>query len=261
MEYAILILIFMAVIGAIWFISAKGGFKSGSGSLERQLRAAEQGDVFAQYELAKRFHEGNGVEKNIRQSFNWYLKAAGHGHVEAQFITATILDKGSTGIEPNSEEAYKWYSKAASQGHFLAQAEISSGRWNNLVPKIRIDGDSITFAEPNSEHVSNKSLFTREKLERLVTQADDGDVDAQYDLGIRYYSGDGLEKDYEKAIRWFLMASEQDDAQAQFNLGIMYGRGEGTDKDVNKSMQWLKKAAEQGHAEAVMMFTKQTGKK
>ena len=59
MEYAIIILIFAAVIGAIWFISVKGGFKSGSGSLERQLLAAEHGDVFAQYELAKRYHEGN----------------------------------------------------------------------------------------------------------------------------------------------------------------------------------------------------------
>ena len=261
MEYAIIILIFAAVIGAIWFISVKGGFKSGSGSLERQLLAAEHGDVFAQYELAKRYHEGNGVEKNIHQAFNWYLKAAGHGHVEAQFITATILDKGSTGIEPNSEEAYKWYSKAAAQGHSQAQAEISSGRWNNLVPKIRIDGDNITFAESHSEHVSNKSPFTREKLEKLTTQADEGDVDAQYDLGIRYYSGDGVDKDFEQAIKWFLMAAEQDDAQAQFNLGIMYGRGEGTGKDVNKSMQWLKKAAEQGHAEAVMMFSKKNGKK
>jgi uncharacterized protein len=260
MEYAIIIFIFLAVIGAIWLISAKGGFRTEAGSLERQVRAAEHGDVFAQYELAKKYHEGTGVEKDIRQAFDWYLKAAGHGHVDAQFITATIYDKGSTGIEPNNEEAYRWYSKAAAQGHYLAQAEISSGRWNNLTPKIRVDGDSITFAEPGPEHASGKSPFTREKLEKLMSQADDGDVDAQYDLGIRYYSGDGVEKDFGQAIKWFLMAAEQDDAQAQFNLGIMHGRGEGTDKDVSKSMQWLKKAAEQGHTEAVMMFSKKNGK-
>jgi uncharacterized protein len=261
MEYVIIILIFVAVIGAIWFISAKGGFKSGSGNLERQLRAAEHGDVFAQYELAKKYHEGTGVNKDIRQAFNWYLKAAGHGHVEAQFIIATMYDKGGTGIEPNNEEAYKWYLKAASQGHPKAQTEISSSKWSNSVPKIQIDGDSITFSEPHSEHVPDKPPFSREKLERLMAQAEDGDVDAQYDLGIRYYSGDGLEHDYGKAIKWFLMAAEQDDAQAQFNLGIMYGRGEGIGKDINTSMQWLKKAADQGHAEALMMFSKQTGKK
>jgi uncharacterized protein len=261
MEYVIIILIFAAVIGAIWFISAKGGFKSGSASLERQLRAAEHGDVFAQYELAKRYYEGIGVDKNIHEAFNWYLKAAGHGHVEAQFIIASIYDEGGTGVEPNIEEAYKWYLKAASQGHPKAQVEISSGRWNNAIPKMQIDGDSITFAESKSEHVPNKPPFTQEKLEKLKAQAEAGDVDAQYDLGIRYYSGDGLEQDYGKAIKWFLMAAEQDDAQAQFNLGIMYGRGEGIGKDVNTSMQWLKKAADQGHAEAIIMFSKVSGKK
>ncbi len=121
---------------------------------------------------------------------------------------------------------------------------------------MQIDGDSITFTESHSENVPGKSPFTKEKLEKLKAQAEAGDVDAQYDLGIRYYSGDGLEQDYGKAIKWFLMAAEQDDAQAQFNLGIMYGRGEGIGKDVNTSMQWLKKAADQGHAEAVMMFFK-----
>ncbi len=67
--------------------------------------------------------KGSGWIKNIREAFNWYLKAAGHGHVEAQFIVASIYDEGGTGIEPNNEEAYKWYLKAASQGHPKAQVE------------------------------------------------------------------------------------------------------------------------------------------
>ena len=261
MEYAIIILIFVAAIAAIWFISYKGGFKQGSGNIERQMRAAEHGDVFAQYELAKKYHEGTGVDRDIRKAFNWYLKSAEHGHVEAQFITATFFDKGGTGIEPNHEEAYKWYLKAASQGNTKAQFEISSGRWNNAIPKVQIDGDSISFASSGTEHAPNKTPYPKEKLEKLMNQAEDGDIDAQYDLGIRYYSGDGVEKDHAKAIKWFSMAAEQDDAQAQFNLGIMYGRGEGVGKDINTSMQWLKKAAEQGHAEAVKMLSKISGKK
>ncbi len=261
MEYAIIILIFIAAIAAIWFISYKGGFKSGSGNIERQMKAAEHGDVFAQYEVAKKYHEGICVDKDIRKAFNWYLKAAEHGHVEAQFITATLLDRGGAGIEPNHEEAYKWYLKAASQGNTKAQFEISSDRWNDAIPKVQIDGDSISFASSGTEHAPSKTPYPREKLEKLINQAEDGDVDAQYDLGIRYYSGDGVDKDHAKAVKWFTMAAEQDDAQAQFNLGIMFGRGEGAGKDINTSMQWLKKAAEQGHAEAVNMLSKMSGKK
>ncbi|HEY9159550.1 MAG TPA: tetratricopeptide repeat protein [Desulfomonilia bacterium] len=261
MEYAIIILIFAAAIAAIWFISYKGGFRHGSGNIERQMKAAEHGDVFAQYELAKKYHEGIGVDKDIRKAFNLYLKAAEHGHVEAQFITATFFDKGCAGIEPNNDEAYKWYLKAASQGHARAQFEVSSDRWGSTISKMQIDGDSISFSSSGSEHVPSKAPYPREKLERLMNQAEDGDVDAQYDLGIRYYSGDGVEKDHAKAVKWFTMAAEQDDAQAQFNLGIMYGRGEGAGKDINTSMQWLRKAAEQGHAEAVSMLSKMSGRK
>jgi TPR repeat protein len=261
MEYAIIILIFIAAIAAIWFISYRGGFRKGSGNIERQMKAAEHGDVFAQYELAKKYHEGFGVDKDIRKAFSWYLKAAEHGHVEAQFITATFFDKGGIGIDTNHAEAYKWYLKAASQGNTKAQFEISSDRWNDAIPKVQIDGDSISFASSGTEHAPNKTPYPKEKLEKLMNQAEDGDVDAQYDLGIRYYSGDGVEKDHAKAVKWFTMAAEHDDAQAQFNLGIMYGRGEGADKNINTSMQWLKKAAEQGHAEAVNMLSKMGGRK
>lgn len=65
-----------------------------------------------------------------------------------------------------------------------------------------------------------------------------------------YYHGDGIQKDYGEALRWFHLSAEQGDAEAQYNLGFMYGRGEGTGKDHRASMEWFQKAASQGHAGA-----------
>ena len=37
---------------------------------------------------------------------------------------------------------------------------------------------------------------------------------AQFTLGIRYYSGDGISKDKSEAIKWFRKAAEQGDEDA-----------------------------------------------
>lgn len=45
-------------------------------------------------------------------------------------------------------------------------------------------------------------------------------------------------------------AAEQGDAEAQFDLGVMYDYGDGVAKDKAKAVYWYTKAAEQGNAEA-----------
>ena len=53
-----------------------------------------------------------------------------------------------------------------------------------------------------------------------------GDVGAQYNLGVAYYKGQGVPKDATEAVKWFRPAVEQDHAAAKFNLGVCYLYGE-----------------------------------
>lgn len=55
------------------------------------------------------------------QSIEDYIKAAEQGNIEAQYHLALCYDKGE-GVTPNSTEAAKWYLKAAEQG--LAKAQF-----------------------------------------------------------------------------------------------------------------------------------------
>ncbi len=80
--------------------------------------------------------------------------------------------------------------------------------------------------------------------------AEQGDARAQYSLGVRYFSGEGVPQDYEQAVRWFYSAAEQDHTSAQYNLGRIYWTGKGVPRDVQESVQWLRLAAEKGHARA-----------
>jgi clan AA aspartic protease (TIGR02281 family) len=57
-------------------------------------------------------------------------------------------------------------------------------------------------------------------------------------------------KDYAEAMRWFRKAAEQGDAQAQNEMGSMYMEGHGVPQDHAQAMRWFRKAAKQGLAEA-----------
>ena len=59
------------------------------------------------------------------------------------------------------------------------------------------------------------------EFERFLKRAKDGDVVAQNSLAACYATGDGVDKDYEKAIYWYKQASlnEDDDGNALYNLG------------------------------------------
>ena len=52
-------------------------------------------------------------------------------------------------------------------------------------------------------------------------------AEAQYNLGVCYYNGEGVAKDEVEAVKWFRKAAEQNYARAQYNLGVCYERGDG----------------------------------
>ena len=80
--------------------------------------------------------------------------------------------------------------------------------------------------------------------------ADQGNAEAQNHLGYCYENGYGVTKDLEQAVSWYRKAANQDLVDAQFNLGVCYHNGEGVTKDQKQAVEWLRKAAEQGLAEA-----------
>jgi len=59
-------------------------------------------------------------------------------------------------------------------------------------------------------------------LDYLRPQAEQGDVNAQYDLALMYFNGEGVPQDFTEAEKWWRKAAEQGNAEAQYNLGVMY---------------------------------------
>ena len=78
--------------------------------------------------------------------------------------------------------------------------------------------------------------------------AEQGNAEAQFNLGNMYREGRGVRQDDAEAVRWYRQAAEQGDAQAQTNLGLMYANGLGVRQDDAEAFGWFRQAADQGFA-------------
>jgi hypothetical protein len=78
-----------------------------------------------------------------------------------------------------------------------------------------------------------------------------GHKEAQTKLGFMYATGKGVAQNYNLAVYWCYKAAEQGDAIAQYNLGLMYAKGQGVVKDNSLAFSWYSKAAEQGDGHAL----------
>ena len=73
-----------------------------------------------------------------------------------------------------------------------------------------------------------------------------GDAEAQFNLGLMYYRGQGVRQDDKTALRWFRLAAEQGHAEAQLVLGAMYYGGYGVSQDYITAHMWANIAAVNG---------------
>jgi len=90
----------------------------------RQLRsAAARGAAAAQYQLALRYANGEGVPRDSEEAARWYRKAAEQGLAPAQYQLALRYANGD-GVARDFEEAVKWYRRAAGQGVAFAQFNL-----------------------------------------------------------------------------------------------------------------------------------------
>ena len=84
----------------------------------------------------------------------------------------------------------------------------------------------------------------------LLARAESGDAAAQNEIGSRYYTGRGVERDDVVAARWIELAAGQGYAPAQYNLGLLHFRNRGVAGNDAEAARWYRAAAEQGYPPA-----------
>ena len=85
----------------------------------------------------------------------------------------------------------------------------------------------------------------------LQPQAVAGDAVAQFSLCGMYFQGQGgLPKSEAEAFQWCKLAAEQGHVEAAYNLALFYQKGDGVGQNFNEAMRWYQFAAEKGHKDA-----------
>ncbi|MBL4616190.1 MAG: sel1 repeat family protein [Robiginitomaculum sp.] len=82
------------------------------------------------------------------------------------------------------------------------------------------------------------------------SRAEAGNAAAQYNLGVMYDNGFGVEQSDAKAIEWYQRSADQGYAAAYNNLGVLYLNGQGVRQSNRKSFSLIEKSAELGFSEA-----------
>lgn len=99
----------------------------------------------------------------------------------------------------------------------------------------------------------------------LKPLAEQGDANAQINLGLIYRWGQGVPQDYGEAAKWWRKAAEQGHADVQVSLGTMYYFGLGVLQDYGQAHMWFNLAAAslppgEDHNQAVSSRTFTEGK-
>ena len=141
-------------------------------------------------------------------------------------------------LDQPTKDLYKIYPKKSS---FLIDVEQIHTP-NNI--DLLIDRLKNNKTNTDSNALKQEILLT-DKL------AKEGNVDAQYKLGLRFYYGDGLPQSYKNALYWLRKASKAGHVKATTLMGVCYGEGNGVDKSFDKALDYYKSAAKENEPNAL----------
>lgn len=141
-------------------------------------------------------------------------------------------------------EAAKWYSFAARQGNSKAKLEL--GKLFDS-EKLLESASTELLLDGRVEAISTKQYGIRYFREL----AEEGYPTAQGIMGMKYYFGDGVEKDTAKGIAWLKKAAVQGHVEAQRQLGEIYAN-----IDPQESKKWLNMANSKGDSRVKSRLTK-----
>ncbi len=94
------------------------------------------------------------------------------------------------------------------------------------------------------------------EMEDLLAKAGEGDAVAQYEVGRKYSTGEGVSRNMEEAVKWLLESGVQGNVDAALSLGSIYVGGRGVPKSSTEAAKWYLMAATQGRAAAQLQMAR-----
>ncbi|MCF7935647.1 MAG: hypothetical protein K9L28_04835 [Synergistales bacterium] len=177
-------------------------------------------------------------QKDYAEAYQYFKKASSLGSADGTAWLATCYYRGH-GTARHFDRAI----------NLLRQAEGGGSDWAKSL-LFEIDPEKFSqyrsFYAKFHELAPGQSPQQKREIAALMTAARNGYPEKQYLLAERYYNGNGLQKDYQKALHWYQQAAGKGFGRAMFRLGYMYESGRGVAENLGKAAFWYRKAAGKG---------------
>lgn len=262
-------------------------------------KASKEAEAKKYYEMGRTYIYGlNGTEINLENAYNSFMKAQELGNADANFylgllyadyeypksdydiakkyfdacqnsemnpyaqIYLSIMYYSGDGVDEDKEKAVLMLKNVIEQGYVdgcvasFIYEEDNSKYFEEY--KKALDGKEQIYVSTAMKFIG-ESYYSGDGVEKNYEKAhewfekacDLGNPAATQDLAVMYYYGNGVEQSYEKALEYFEKASKLNNKNAMHTIGYMYDMGMGVEQDYNKAFEYYEKAANLGHLSAM----------
>lgn len=195
-------------------------------------RAAAAGSPMALNELHLVHLNGWGVPVDLAKARDYLERAVAAGDEGARTNYAANLFEGSALLPQDRDRACELFSEILD----VVDPQPYVAYYLGLA---RIEGDCGYSADP------------AQGIELVRLAADQGLRGAEFQMGLAYEDGIGVERDLPQALDWFQRAADQGVAPAQWRIGMSFVRGEGRAVDPARAVEWFSRAAASGHVDGL----------
>lgn len=198
-----------------------------------QYLESQTSNPYIEYRIGKMYETRKGVAPDMEQAIKYYQKSAEAGNQYAMLALGNLCYYHEAA---DYEKAFRYYSMAASQGSPLGYEMLGKLYQEGLgMPKSR------KLARLNYEAALNLYL----KIPGRELKASDA-----YRIG-KLYENQACGKDMQSAVRYYVMAAQQENANAELALAKTYLFGRGVKKDTAMGMKYLESAITHGNQYAM----------
>ena len=229
----------MAALGA-QLLAGVDVEQDASMALEWLQRATQRNNSDAQYHLGMAYASGHGVRKNITEALRLLQLSSEQGQREALYHWAKCLEQHPKLIQTKGQVRHL-YESAAKQGYAPAQLRLGyllRGEW--IAPPQNLRADETITGHKKSVFKRHNDPDLMSALRYFTMAAEQGNADAQFEVGQMMAQGMGTTQLFEEAMRWYELSARQGHAKAQFNIAFLYAYGQGVDQDILKAYEWYR---------------------
>lgn len=220
---------------------------------------ADKKNPIAQYYLGKMYEKADFVDKDIDKAIFYFKEASKKDYADASFALGMIYHRGRD-VPKDDEMAKDYFDLAIINGNSEAK-EIMKLFEESQTPVYLEDGIEFFKKEEYLKALDIFKILAKknntdalfyiaficeyydfegkpeniEPFELFSISAENGNRNAQYEMGLQAYYKD----EYEEAVLWYEKAAKQGLKDAQKNLSTMYELGYGVEKDLEIAKFWM----------------------